>query len=93
MLPGLILLAVWLASWLAQKSRVLHLVDVPGYLKRTPRLAVIAVCAAAIALPPLIGNFNGLAFKRTFGGEVAAVNQLCQNIPKGKSGALHRQHR
>ena len=84
-LPGLILLAVWLASWLAQKSRVLHLVDVPGYLKRTPRLAVIGVCAAAIALPPLVGNFNGLAFKRTFGGEVAAVNQLCQNIPKGKS--------
>jgi hypothetical protein len=84
-LPGLILLAVWLASWLAQKSRVLHLVEVPDYLKRTPRIAVIAVCAAAIAVPPLTGNFHGLAFKRTFGGEVAAVNQLCQNIPAGKS--------
>jgi len=84
-LPGLILLAVWLASWLAQKSRVLHMVDVPDYLKRAPRVAVIAVCAAAIAVPPLLGNLGGLAFKRTFVGEVAAMNELCRNIPQGKS--------
>jgi hypothetical protein len=81
----LILLAVWTASWLAQKSRVLHLVQVPDYLKRSPRVAVIAVCAAAIALPPLVGNLDGLAFKRTFAGEVAAMDKLCQNIPKGTS--------
>ena len=84
-LPGLILLAVWLSSWLAQKSRVLHLVDVPGYLRQTPRVAVIAICAAGIALPPALGNFGGLAFKRTFAGEIAAVNKVCAGIPKGVS--------
>jgi hypothetical protein len=84
-LPGLILLAVWLASWLAQRSRVVHLVDVPDYLKQSPRKAVIAVCVAAIFLPPMFGNLGGLAFKRTFAGEVAAVDQICAGIPKGTS--------
>ena len=84
-LPGVILLAVWLAAWLARKSRAVHMVDVPAYLKQTPRVAVIAICAAGIALPPMTGNLTGLAFKRTFAGEVAAVNQLCEGIPKGRS--------
>ncbi|HEY6496624.1 MAG TPA: hypothetical protein VIZ43_25390 [Trebonia sp.] len=84
-LPGVILLAVWLAAWLGQKSRVLHMVDVPDYLKSAPRVAVIAICAAGIALPPMIGNFSGLAFKRTFVGEVAAVSKICQGIPQGSS--------
>jgi hypothetical protein len=84
-LPGVILLAVWLSAWLARKSRALHMVDVPDYLKAAPRVAVIAVCAAAIALPPMIGNFGGLAFKRTFVGEVAAVSKTCEGIPKGTS--------
>ena len=84
-LPGLILLAVWLASWLAQKSRVVHLVDVPGFLKRAPRAFVICCCAGAIFLPPAIGNLGGLAFKRTFVGEIAAVDKICQGIPKGSS--------
>jgi hypothetical protein len=84
-LPGVILLAVWMAAWLARKSRAAYLVDVPAYLKRTPQVAVIAVCAAGIALPPLTGNLTGLAFKRTFAGEVAAVNKICAGIPKGRS--------
>jgi hypothetical protein len=84
-LPGMILLAVWLAAWLGRKSRSVYLVDVSGYLRRAPRVAVIAVCAAGIALPPMIGNLTGLAFKRTFVGEVAAVNKLCEGIPKGRS--------
>ncbi len=84
-LPGLILLAVWLASWLAQKSRVVHLVDVPGYLKRAPRAFVICCCAGAIFLPPALGNLGGLAFKRTFVGEIAAVDKICQGIPKGSA--------
>jgi hypothetical protein len=84
-LPGVILLAVWMAAWLARKSRAAYLVDVPAYLRRTPQVAVIAVCAAAIALPPLTGNLTGLAFKRTFAGEVAAVNKICEGIPKGRS--------
>jgi hypothetical protein len=84
-LPGLILLAVWTAAWLGRKSRSVYLVDVPAYLRRAPRVAVIAVCAAGISLQPLAGNLTGLAFKRTFVGEVAAVSTLCQNIPKGRS--------
>jgi hypothetical protein len=90
-LPGMILLAVWLAAWLGQRARVLHLVDVPGYLKQAPWKAVVTVCAAGIILPPAIGNFGlgirpaGLAFQRTFVGEIAAVNQICQGIPQGSA--------
>jgi hypothetical protein len=85
-LPGLILLAVWLAAWLGQRSRVIHMVNVPDYLKHLPRVAVTAICAAGILLPPMISNFDGgLAFKRTFVGEVAAVDKVCQGIPQGTS--------
>jgi hypothetical protein len=84
-LPGVILLAVWAASRLARRSRSVYLVDVPLYLRRAPQVAVIVVCAAGIALPPLAGNLTGLAFKRTFVGEVAAVSKLCQSIPAGRS--------
>jgi hypothetical protein len=84
-LPGVILLAVWLASWLTQKSRALHMVNVGDYLKAAPRGVVIALCAVGIAVPPLVGNVSGLAFKRTFVGEVAAVNKICEGIPQGRS--------
>jgi hypothetical protein len=84
-LPGLILLAVWLASWLTRKSRSLHLVDVPGFLRRSPRAFVILCCAGAICLPPAVGNFRGLAFKRTFANEITAVGKVCQGIPRGSS--------
>jgi hypothetical protein len=91
-LPGLILLAVWLAAWLARKSRVIHLVNVPDYLKRSPRVFVIACCAGAIFLPPMIGNFglslsgsDGLALQRAYVGEVAAIDKICQAIPPNSS--------
>jgi hypothetical protein len=100
-LPGLILLAVWLAAWLARKSRVIHLVNVPDYLKRSPRVFVIACCAGAIFLPPMIGNFglglksggplgvmpssDGLALQRAYVGEVAAIDRICQSIPPNSS--------
>ena len=35
-LPGLILLAVWLSAWLARRSRVVRMVNVPRYLERSP---------------------------------------------------------
>jgi hypothetical protein len=100
-LPGLILLAVWLCAWLGRRSRVIHLVNVPDYLKRSPRVFVIACCSAAIFLPPLIGNFglglksggplgvmpysNGLALQRTYVGEIAAIDKICQSIPPNSS--------
>jgi hypothetical protein len=91
-LPGLMLLAVWLSAWLARRSRVIHLVNVPDYLKRAPRAFVTVCCAGAIFLPPMIGSFglsltgsDGLALQRTFVGEVAAVNKVCEGIPQGSS--------
>jgi hypothetical protein len=91
-LPGLILLAVWLASWIAQRSRAVHMVNVPDYLKRAPRAFVIACCAGAIFLPPMIGNFglslsgsDGLALQRAYVGEVAAVDKICEAIPPNSS--------
>jgi hypothetical protein len=100
-LPGLILLAAWLAAWLARRSRVLHMVNVPGYLRRTPRAFVIACCAGAIFLPPMLGNFglglksggplgvmpysDGLALQRTYVGEIAAVERICAAIPKNSA--------
>jgi hypothetical protein len=94
-LPGLILLAVWLAAWLSRRSRVIHLVNVPGYLKRSPRVFVIACCAGAVFLPPMIGNFglsltgsDGLALQRAYVGEIAAVDKICESIPPNSSVLL-----
>jgi hypothetical protein len=90
-LPGLILLAVWLTAWLTRKSRVLHLVNVPAYLSRSPRWLVCAVCAAALFVPPLIGNFGlgvkagGLATQRAYVGEIAAIDKICQSLPADAS--------
>jgi hypothetical protein len=80
-LPGLVLLAVWLSAWLAKRSEVIHLVNVPRYLERSPRIFVIFCCAGAIFLPPFIGNFSGLAFQRAYVGEVGAIERICQALP------------
>jgi hypothetical protein len=103
-LPGLVLLAVWLSAWLGRKSRAIHLVNVPDYLKRSPRVFVIACCAGAMFLPPMIGNFglglksggplgvmpysNGLALQRAYVGEIAAIDKICQAIPPNSSVLL-----
>jgi hypothetical protein len=67
-------------------------VNVPNYLKRSPRVVVTGICALAIFLPPMIGSFglslngsDGLALVRTYVGEIAAVNKICEGIPKGTS--------
>ena len=96
-LPGLILFSVWLVAWLSRKARAVRLVGVPRYLKRFPRVFVIACCALAIAAPPAIDTLglgvknspgqglhlvaDGLAFKRTEVGEIAAVDKICAAIP------------
>jgi len=90
-LPGLILLAVWLTAWIARKSRAVHLVNVPGYLERSPRWLITGVCAAALFVPPLIGNFGlglkagGLATQRAYVGEIAAIDKICQSLPADAS--------
>jgi hypothetical protein len=94
-LPGLILLATWTISWLAERSQVIHLVGVPDFLKRTARPVVTVVCAVAIFLPPLFGNFGlslsgpdahgGLALTHVYAGEISIVDKFCAAIPKGTS--------
>jgi hypothetical protein len=100
-LPGLILLAVWLSAWLGRKSRTVYLVEVPDFLKRSPRVLVVGVCALALFLPPLVGNFgiglrsggplgvrfysDGLALQRAYVGEIAAVEEICKSIPPNSS--------
>ena len=101
-LPGLILLAAWLAAWLTRKARTLRF-DGPALLDRVPRAALVSCCALALVLPPAITTFglgfryssshgirlrlvsNGLAFKRTYMGELAAVDELCAAIPADSS--------
>jgi hypothetical protein len=100
-LPGFILLAIWLAAWLTRKSRVVRMVNVPSWLEKSPRVFVIACTAGAIFLPPMVGNFglglksggalgvkpysDGLALQRTYVGEIAAVNKICAAIPPNTS--------
>jgi hypothetical protein len=100
-LPGLVLLAVWLTAWLHRKSRVVRLVNVPDRLMGSPRVLVVACCVAVTFLPPLAGNFglgvksggplgimpssDGLALQRAYVGEIAAVEKICKALPKNSS--------
>ncbi len=100
-LPGLILLAAWLAAWLTRKVRAMRFEGLSPLVERIPEAGVIACCAAALVLPATMTNFglsvqnsssqglrliaDGLAVKRTYVGEVRAVNSLCAAIPPHSS--------
>jgi hypothetical protein len=100
-LPGLILFSLWLAAWLGRRARVVRLAGVPRYLERFPRVAVIACCVLAIAAPVANDTLglgvkdntsqglrlvaNGLAFKRTYDGEITAIDKICAAIPADSS--------
>jgi hypothetical protein len=89
-LPGFILLAVWAVSWFSGWLR-------DRQIALPARGAVVACCAAALVLPATITTFglhvrgggpvgiqltaDGLAAKRTYHGEIAAVNKLCAALP------------
>ncbi|HEY5395556.1 MAG TPA: hypothetical protein VIL16_09165 [Trebonia sp.] len=83
-LPGLILFSVWVAAWLGRRARVVRLVSVPRYLERFSRVLVIACCVLAIAVPPAVDSL-GLAFKRTYDGEITSVDKICAAIPADSS--------
>jgi len=99
-LPGLILLAVWVSAWAVRKVRAYRF-DVPPALRRVPLIGVSLACAAALIVPPFQLTFglgiahggskgvhlvsNGIAFKRTYVGEIAAVDDLCRAIPANSS--------
>ena len=93
-LPGLILLAVWAVAWLVGW---LHQ---RGY-DRVIQAGLATVCSVALVLPAAVTSFglgvasggplgvrpvaHGLALKRTYDGEIAAVDRLCAAIPPGSS--------
>ena len=93
-LPGHILLAVWAVAWLAGVLRQ-H-----GY-DRVIQAGLAAVCSVALVLPAAVTSFglrvatggplgvrpvaHGLAVKRTYSGEITAVNRLCAAIPPDSS--------
>jgi len=93
-LPGLILLAVWGSSWLVSWVR-------QHRHHRVAAGALAAFCAALLLVPPAVTAFglgirhggplrvrpvaHGLAVKRTYAGEIDAVNRLCAAIPHNSS--------
>jgi hypothetical protein len=100
-LPGFLLLAIWLVAWLTRMVRQLRFDGVPGFLEPVPRLGVAACCALALLMPTAMTTFgigisdggsrgfrltaDGMWDKRTYVGEVAAVNRVCAAIPADAS--------
>jgi hypothetical protein len=93
-LPGFILLAAWSVNWLVNRARR------SGYDSRTSG-ALIVLCAGMLLGPAVVTTFglglrdggplgiqpaaDGMAFKPTEAGEIAAVHRMCAAIPHGAS--------
>jgi hypothetical protein len=93
-LPGLILLAVWVVAWLTGWLRR------NGY-GRVIAGGLASVCAVALVLPAATTTFGlklrnggpvgirpaaqGLGFKTTYAGEIAAVERMCAALPRGSA--------
>jgi hypothetical protein len=84
-LPGFILFAVWATSWLLGRLRRMD-------AGRALYAGLAACCLALLLVPATITTFGlrlrngglvaeGLAFKKTWQGEVAAVSGMCAAIP------------
>ncbi len=96
-LPGLIVLAVWVAAWLIGRAHARE-------AGRTAVALATACFVVALGVPPAAITFgialsrpanpatrlalSGLAFRTTGAGEVAAVAQLCGAIPPHSSVLL-----
>ncbi len=87
-LPGLILGAVWAASWLKERAIAVG-------AERVTVGAVAGCCVAALAIPTAWTTFgvsltprltsHGMAFKRIGAGELTAVQRLCDAIGSNAS--------
>jgi hypothetical protein len=84
-LPGFILLAVWAGGWL------LAWLGQHGQVPLVRRGAAVLACCALV-LPAAATTFGltftsggGLATRTTYGGEIAAVDDLCAAIPADAS--------
>jgi hypothetical protein len=96
-LPGFILLAVWASSWLLGRLRQIG-------IQRVLYAGLACCCVAVLVVPATITTFglrakgggpvgiriaaDGLAFKKTYQGEIAAVDGMCAAIPRGSSVVL-----
>jgi hypothetical protein len=93
-LPGFVVLAVWAVSWLTRWLR-------ERGTRPAIRYPVVGILALALLLPAAKTTFGiehqdggplgtrlvavGLADKVTYGGEIAAVQHLCAEIPADSS--------
>jgi hypothetical protein len=93
-LPGFILLAVWATRWLSWRLRRMD-------TQRVIRAGLVACCVALLVLPPAITSFGlrlasggpagirlaavGLAVKKTYQGQIPAVDGMCAAIPRGST--------
>jgi hypothetical protein len=96
-LPGLIVLAVWLAAWMIGLAHARGAGRVAVALATACFVVAMGVPVAAItfgielsrpANPATRLALSGLAFHTTGAGEVAAVEQLCGAIPQHSSVVL-----
>ena len=96
-LPGLIVLAVWVAAWMIGLAHARGAGRVAVALATACFVVAMAVPIAAItfgialsrpANPATRLALSGLAFRATGAGEVSAVEQLCGAIPPHSSVVL-----
>jgi hypothetical protein len=93
-LPGFILLAVWAAGWLLGRVRQTG-------VERVVRVGLAACFVVLLVLPAVVTSFGlklrsggpvgikiaavGLATRRTYQGQIGAVQGMCAAIPRGST--------
>jgi len=96
-LPGLVVLAVWVAAWLIGRAHARGAGPVAVALATACFVVALAVPPVAItfgiqvsrpANPATRTALSGLAFRRTGAGQVGAVQRLCGAIPQHSSVLL-----
>ena len=96
-LPGLVVLAVWVAAWLIGRAHARG-AGLPAVALATACFVVALAVAPAVitfgiavsrpANPATRTALSGLAFRRTGAGQVGAVQRLCGAIPSHSSVLL-----
>jgi hypothetical protein len=96
-LPGLIVLAVWVAAWMIGRAHARGAGRTAVVLATACFVVAMGVPSAAITFGVALSRpanpatrlaLSGLAFRTTGAGEVAAVEQLCGAIPPHSSVVL-----
>jgi hypothetical protein len=89
-LPGLILGAIWAVTWLKDQAARLDRTEIT-------KATVVVCCVASLIIPTALATLDigvtkvngvtahGMAFRQIGGGELAAVDRLCDSIGPGAS--------